>query len=49
MTSGLRTSVVGGVAAFRFLYQITLKQTWAADAIIPRQPSGLPVIGSRWV
>ena len=36
-------------AALRFLYQITLKQTWAADAIIPRQPSGLRVIGSRWV
>jgi len=43
------TSVVGAVAALRFLYQITLNQTWAADAIIPRQPSGLRAIGSRRV
>jgi hypothetical protein len=43
------TSVVGAVAALGFLYQITLKQPWAADGIIPRQPSGLRVIGSRWV
>ena len=32
------TSVVGAVAALRFLDQITLKQPWAADAIIPVSP-----------
>jgi site-specific recombinase XerD len=39
------TSVVGAVAALRFLYQITLKQTWALDAIIPpKRPQTLPVV-----
>ena len=39
------TSVVGAVAALRFLYQITLKQAWAVDAIIPpKRPQTLPVV-----
>ena len=39
------TSIVGAVAALRFLYQITLKQTWAVDAIIPpKRPQTLPVV-----
>ena len=39
------TSIVGAVAALRFLYQITLKQAWAVDAIIPpKRPQTLPVV-----
>jgi site-specific recombinase XerD len=39
------TSIVGAVAALRFLYQITLKQPWAVDAIIPpKRPQTLPVV-----
>jgi site-specific recombinase XerD len=39
------TSIVGAVAALRFLYQITLKQPWAVDAIIPpKRPHTLPVV-----
>jgi site-specific recombinase XerD len=39
------TSSVGAVAALRFLYQITLKQAWAVDAIIPpKRPQTLPVV-----
>jgi site-specific recombinase XerD len=39
------TSVVGAVAALRFLYQITLKQAWAVDAIIPpKRPQTLPIV-----
>jgi integrase/recombinase XerD len=36
------------VAALRFLYQVTLKQSWAIDEIaVPKRPSRLPVILSR--
>ncbi|MEP7308279.1 MAG: site-specific integrase [Acidobacteriota bacterium] len=39
------TSVVGTVAALRFLYQVTLKQAWAVDAIIPpKRPQTLPIV-----
>jgi site-specific recombinase XerD len=39
------TSIVGAVAALRFLYQITLKQASAVDAIIPpKRPQSLPVV-----
>jgi integrase/recombinase XerD len=39
------TSIVGAVAALRFLYQVTLKQAWAVDAIIPpKRPQTLPVV-----
>jgi hypothetical protein len=39
------TSVVGAVAALRFLYQITLKQAWAVDAIMPpKRPQTVPVV-----
>jgi integrase/recombinase XerD len=39
------TSVVGAVAALRFLYQNTLKHAWAVDAIIPpKRPQTLPVV-----
>src|SRR5262249_4537 len=39
------TSIVGAVAALRFLYQITLKQAWAVDAIVPpKRPQTLPVV-----
>ena len=39
------TSIVGAVAALRFLYQITLKHAWAVDAIIPpKRPQTLPVV-----
>jgi site-specific recombinase XerD len=39
------TSIVGTIAALRFLYQITLKCPWAVDAIIPpKRPQTLPVV-----
>ena len=39
------TSVAGAVAALRFLYQITLKQDWALDAIAsPKRGDTLPVV-----
>jgi site-specific recombinase XerD len=39
------TSIVGAVAALRFLYQVTLKQPWAVDAIVPpKRPQTLPVV-----
>src|ERR1700687_3427706 len=39
------TSVAGAVAALRFLYQVTLKQDWAVDAIVsPKRADTLPVI-----
>jgi len=39
------TSIVGAVAALRFLYQVTLKQAWAVDAIIPpKRPQTLPIV-----
>jgi integrase len=39
------TSVAGAVAALRFLYQTTLKQDWAVDAIAsPKRGDRLPVV-----
>lgn len=36
------TSVVGAVAALRFLYQVTLKQGWAVHAIISPKRAAAP-------
>jgi site-specific recombinase XerD len=39
------TSVAGAVAALRFLYQTTLKQAWAIDAIAsPKRPHTVPIV-----